>query len=95
MSTWLRRVSVLLLLAAAACKIPYPIVTNAGGAVVPPSADHDPLGPGAGVKLVFGMPPTGIKKYYTPVSAVIYLSVVSMITGWKFSEKVRGRPFIG
>ena len=57
MSTWLRSAPLAVLLAAAACKIPYPIVTNAAGAVVPPSADHDPLGPGTHVKLVMGMPP--------------------------------------
>lgn len=57
MSTWLRSALLGVVLAVAACKIPYPIVTNAGGAVVPPSSDHDPLGPGAQVQLVMGMPP--------------------------------------
>lgn len=57
MSTWLRSAPLGLVLAAAACKIPYPVATNAGFAVVPPSADHDPLGPGAHVQLVMGMPP--------------------------------------
>lgn len=57
MSTWLRSAPLALVLAAAACKIPYPIVTNAAGAVVPPSSDHDPLGPGTHVQLVMGTPP--------------------------------------
>jgi hypothetical protein len=57
MSTWLRSAPLALVLAAAACKIPYPIVTNAAGAVVPPSSDHDPLGPGTHVRLVMGTPP--------------------------------------
>ena len=46
-----------MLLAAAACKIPYPIATNAGFAEIPPSSDHDPLGPGTQVQLVMGTPP--------------------------------------
>ena len=57
MSTWLRSAPLAMLLAAAACKIPYPIATNAGFAEIPPSSDHDPLGPGTQVQLVMGTPP--------------------------------------